>query len=260
MGNILREAVGLAKSGIKEINLIAQDTTSYGKDIYGSFTLTKLIRKLAKISGIEWIRIMYAYPGSVTDGLLELFNTEPKLCPYIDIPLQHVSKSVLKRMKRPLAATKIVERIIEKAPGVVIRTSLIVGFPGETEREFSELKKFVSEGLIDHLGVFSYSDVEGASSLKMIGKVPDGLKEKRKDILMRIQQKINQKKNEARIGSIEKVFVEKFAMGKVFCRSRFQAPEIDSRVIVKGAKPDGSFMNIGVTGLKGYDLVGKKQD
>ena len=208
--SIVTEVMGMAVQGTKEINLIAQDTSAYGIDLYGKPQLPELLRRLAQIEGIEWIRVLYTYPANLTDELLEVMATEPKVCKYLDIPLQHANGNILRRMRRPadqLRIKELIEKIRRRIPDITLRTTLIVGFPGETEAAFAELCQFVSEIEFDHVGVFPYSREEGTEAYDMEGQVDEEVKLQRRDKLMQIQQGISWRKNR-RVDKIYPVLIE----------------------------------------------------
>ena len=257
--SVVDEARGLSELGIKEAVLIAQDTTSYGVDLYGRYSLKKLIEKISEISGIEWIRILYGYPASVNKELLDCFRKEDKLCKYIDIPLQHISRRILKRMGRPSRSRETVEKIKNAVPDIAVRTSLIVGFPGETEKDYREMRSFVEEGWFDQLGVFEYSDDPKARSYGLKQKTDKAETRARKKELMLRQFDVLRKKNKLKIGSIEKVLVENRVSGSLFeGRASFQAPEVDGKIIFSAAEEPGAFVKVRITGQKGYDIIGQQ--
>ncbi len=258
LSNIVIEAKELAEAGIREVNLIAQDVTSYGKDIYGRYVLPKLIENISDIEGVEWIRILYAFPHSVTDELISCFERFPKVCKYIDIPLQHISNKILKRMGRPQNGAKLVEKLKRLIPDIAIRTSLIVGFPGETRKDFEILRNFVKEGWFDQLGVFEYSDEKSSCSYDLKGKISSSIKSERKKELMLEQKKVVISKNKEKTGRVYRVLVENKIGGKYTGRAYFQAPEIDSKITFNADSVKTDFVNVLITGVKGYDLIGKK--
>ncbi|MFH1368781.1 MAG: 30S ribosomal protein S12 methylthiotransferase RimO [Elusimicrobiota bacterium] len=258
MGNITGEATELARRGIKELVLIAQDTTFYGKDIYSAFRLPALLRKLAAIDGIEWIRILYAYPDTLTDEMLETIGLEPKICKYLDIPLQHVSAGVLRKMRRKPGGLQLIRKIKSRFPDMALRTTFITGFPGETKKDFSELLEAVSGGWFDHVGVFEFSPHPGTRSFGMPGKISEAVKKERKKELMLMQRNVVRAKNKSLAGSLQKVLVEGVLKGGNYVgRASFQAPEIDNLVYFSGKPKPGPFQRVKITGYKGYDLTGK---
>ncbi len=262
--SIIAEAGMLAEQGVREINLIAQDTTRYGLDIYGEYKLDELLRSLSGIDGPEWIRVLYAYPTHFTDSLIEVIASKDKICKYLDIPLQHADDEILRKMNRQGSSADVV-RLIEKLrkniPGLALRTSLIVGFPGETEKEYQTLVDFVKMVRFDHMGVFVFSPEEGTPAAEMPGQVPDEIKEYRKDRLMKIQQEISYTRNIGKIGEIISVLIE----GKVETepelyegRTEYDAPEVDGVISIRGMnlKP-GDIVPVRITHAYEYDLIGE---
>jgi len=262
--DIVAEARGLAARGVKELVLVAQDSTRYGLDLGIRDGLAYLLRRLGKLEGIRWIRVMYAYPATVTDPILDAIASEEKVVKYIDIPLQHKSESVLKRMRRPTGKGNLlglVERMRERVPGVALRTSFIVGFPGETEADFDELLGFVQDAAFDNVGVFTFSDEEGTSSFALPDRVPARRKESRKRRLMAAQQSLVLERNRRRVGERLEVLVEGLHPETDLLlqgRTAAQAPEIDGCVILNdGWAEPGSFVTATVTEAQGYDLVAR---
>lgn len=254
----------LAEAGVKEIVLVAQDSTRYGLDLGQRGALAPLLRRLGAIDGVRWIRVMYAYPATVTDEILDAIAGEERVVKYVDMPLQHASESVLKRMKRPTGKGNLlgmVERVRERVPGVAFRTTFIVGFPGETEADFRELADFVQKAEFDHLGVFTYSDEDGTAAFDLDGRVPARVKKARQSELMRIQKRISLKRNKARVGQRVEVLVEGphpdtdlLLVGRLAS----QAPEIDGSVLISdpGENPPGrgEFVMCEITKAHAYDL------
>ncbi|MGB9779356.1 30S ribosomal protein S12 methylthiotransferase RimO [Caldanaerobacter sp.] len=259
--DILKEAEELVKRGVKELILIAQDTTKYGIDLYKKPVLPELLRELAKIEGVKWIRLLYAYPDSVTDELIEEIKKNEKVVKYIDIPLQHSSESVLRRMNRGTTRDKIEEVIskLRSIPGMVIRTTFIVGFPGETEEEFENLKRFLIDKRFERVGVFTYSREEGTKAYYMKPQIKRSVKLKRQRELMEIQQKISYEFNFSKIGSRLEVMIEGFEDGIYYGRSYMDAPEIDGIVYVKSNKKllPGDFISVTIKDAFEYDLLGE---
>jgi ribosomal protein S12 methylthiotransferase len=262
--DIVAEVRALAERGVKEIVLVAQDSTRYGLDLGVRDGLAYLLRRLGRIDGIRWIRIMYAYPATLSEGILDTIAAEDRVVKYVDIPLQHASESVLKRMKRPTGKGNLlgmVERIRARVPGVAIRTSFIVGFPGETEADFAELLGFVEAGQFDNVGVFTFSDEEGTASFALEGRVLARVKESRRRRLMALQKKISTRKNKARVGDRVEVLVEgTHPDTDLLLRGRMatQAPEIDGQVILNdGVADPGQFVACEVTEAHPYDLVAR---
>lgn len=264
MEEILEEAKKLASVGIKELIVIAQDTTRYGEDLYGESKLSELLNELCKIDGFEWIRFLYAYPESITDELIETVKDNPKICNYFDIPIQHISDSVLKRMNRRTNGKQIeelIKKIKKQIPDVILRTSLIVGFPGETEEDFNKLYNFVKKGYFDKLGVFTYSKEDGTPAARLKEQIHPATKKKRYNIIMSIAKDISAKKLKSYIGKEYKVLLEdttfdhKFGIG----RSYMDIPDTDGMVIINNCdtKLIGEFVNCEVTSVNNYDLIAK---
>ncbi|MCG6924930.1 MAG: 30S ribosomal protein S12 methylthiotransferase RimO [Acidobacteria bacterium] len=262
--DILAEARGLAERGAREIVLVAQDSTRFGLDHGIRDGLAYLLRRLGRIEGIRWIRVMYAYPQTLTDPILEVMASEEKVVKYVDIPLQHASEPVLRRMRRPTGRGNLLgmlERIRERVPGVVIRTTFIVGFPGETEKDFARLLEFVGAAQFDNVGVFTYSEEEGTSAHRLADDVPAEVKEARRDELMALQKEISLRRNRLRVGQRVEVLVEGTHPDTDLLlrgRSAGQAPEIDGQVIINdGTAEAGQFVTVEVTDAHPYDLVGR---
>lgn len=264
LDDVEAEAQALADRGVREIVLVAQDSTRYGLDLGMRDGLAALLRRLGRISGIRWIRVMYAYPATVTDGILDAIASEEKVVKYIDIPLQHASEAVLKRMKRPTRKGNLlglVERMRERVPGVALRTSFIVGFPGETAADFAELVAFVEQGAFDNVGVFTYSDEEGTSAFGLEGRVPQRTKESRKRRLMALQKRLSARRNKARVGERVEVLVEgPHPDSDLILKGRLstQAPDIDGAVLITdGSARPGEFASCEITEAHAYDLVAR---
>ena len=260
--DIVAEVRGLAARGVKEIVLVAQDSTRYGLDHGLRDGLAYLLRRLGRTSGIRWIRVMYAYPATLTDPILDAMASEEKVVKYVDIPLQHASDAVLRRMKRPTGRGNLlgmIERIRARVPGVAIRTSFIVGFPGETDADFQELLDFVEAARFDNVGVFTYSDEEGTSSFDLDARVAPGVKEKRRRRLMAAQKRIATRRNRKRIGERFEVLVEGVHPESDFLlrgRAAAQAPDIDGMIVIAdGVAAPGTFVACEVTKAHPYDLV-----
>ncbi len=263
MEDIIQEAEQMAKEGVKELIVIAQDTTRYGKDLYGEYCLPKLLKALCKIDGIAWVRVHYCYPELVTDELLDVFCEEEKLCRYFDIPIQHCNDRILKRMGRRTNKKQIcdlIAKIRERMPDAVIRTSLITGFPGETEEEFLELKDFIEDVKFERLGVFAYSREEDTPAYQLDGQLEEEEKEQRQENLMLVQSEISQEQNEARIGSIVRVLVEDRdeIIKSYYGRTYADSIEIDGKVFFKSSRPlkGGEFVNVKIEQALEYDLFG----
>lgn len=266
MENIIREAEQLAEKGCRELMLIAQDVTEYGRDLYGSLKLPELLRKLCRTDGIEWIRLMYCYEDKITDELIEVMASEEKICHYIDIPLQHCSDNVLSAMNRHSTNSSIIDtikRLRDAIPDIHIRTTLITGFPGETEEDFDELVEFVETQRFERLGVFAYSREEGTVAGDMECQIDEEIKAARADALMRRQIDISREINESKTGNTMRVIVdEKDEDGAYIGRTQYDAPEIDNTVIFRSdreLKP-GDMVNVKITDAFDYDLVGRMEE
>ncbi len=262
--DVVAEVRALAARGVREVVLVAQDSTRYGLDHGLRDGLAYLLRRLGRIEGIRWIRILYAYPATLTDPILDAIASEERVVKYVDIPLQHASEPVLKRMKRPTGKGNLlgmIERIRQRVPGVAIRTSFIVGFPGETEADFAELLAFVESGQFESVGVFTYSDEEGTGSFALPGRVPARVKERRRRRLMSVQKRISTRRNRARVGERLEVLVEGTHEDTDLLlrgRASTQAPEIDGQVLINdGTAAPGSFVTCEVTEAHPYDLVAR---
>jgi ribosomal protein S12 methylthiotransferase len=261
MENIVQEAKDLSEHGCKEIILVAQDTTRYGIDIYGEKTLHKLINEISKISEIEWIRVLYCYAEEITDEIINEISLNDKVCKYVDIPIQHISDDILKSMRRKGRKNIITENINKmrrSINGLNLRTSLIVGFPGETQEDFEELKQFIKEIKFDKLGVFKYSMEDGTAAAEMENQIPEEIKIEREEELMIIQQSISKELNNKKIGRVYKVLVEGCNDKTYFGRSYEMAPEVDGTIFFEADKVynKGEFVNIKVTEALEYDLIG----
>ncbi len=257
--NIVKEAKELAQKGVNEIVLIAQDTTSYGKDIYGKPSLKELLIELNKIEELSWIRIMYTYPSFITDELLETINKLDKVVKYIDIPLQHVSQNMLEAMNRPVIDNKkLIKKIRKLIPSVAIRTTFIVGYPGETEEDFQELYNFIKEMKIDKLGVFEFSREKNTKAYKLRPQIPAKIKKQRKKQLMELQQKVSKEINHKLIGKKIDCIIEAInSDGMVVGRTYKDAPEVDGLVFIDTKTPvtPGDIITVKITGAIEYDLV-----
>ncbi|KYH29873.1 MULTISPECIES: 30S ribosomal protein S12 methylthiotransferase RimO [Clostridium] len=260
--SIVSEANELVSMGVKEIILVGQDTSVYGVDLYKENKLHELIRAISKIENLEWIRVLYTYPEEITDKFIDEIANNNKVCKYLDIPIQHISNSVLKRMNRKSSKELITNNINKMRSlinGLVLRTSLIVGFPGETEEEFNELKEFVKNIKFDNLGVFKYSQEEDTPAARMDNQVSEEIKDNRLEEIMMIQQGISKEKNKHKIGKIYKVIVEGKENGDYwFGRSYEMAPEIDGAIFFKCDKilNIGDFIDVLITDALEYDLIG----
>ncbi len=264
MSDILEEAQNLADLGVKEICLIAQDTTRYGQDLYGVYSLDSLIQEISKIDGIEWIRVMYCYPDRITDGLINEFATNPKLVKYIDMPIQHISTPVLKRMNRrdtEESIRDVIKKLRDAVPGMYIRTTVITGFPGETDADFDKLLSFVKEIRFERLGAFIYSREEGTPAYDMPDQVPEKLKRRRHDAIMREQKKIHDSINKNSVGKIIKVINEGYdqVAESYYGRSFADAPEIDGKIYYSSPRRlrEGEFVDVLINDVIDYDLTGR---
>ena len=267
MEQLVNEAHALGTKGVKELILIAQESTYYGLDIYGKRTLSQLLEKLSNVRGIEWLRLMYAYPSQFPLDILDVYNTSPILCKYLDMPVQHVSDSVLKSMQRGITekgTRKLIDTIREKVPEIALRTTIIVGYPNETNKDFDALVKFVDEVQFDRLGVFTYSQEEDTGAFPLGDPIPVEVKEERKRIIMELQKEISQHKNEEFVGKTIKVLVDEKEGDVSICRTERDAPEIDNSVMVHSSEEFkiGHFYDVEVTDAEEYDLfaipVGKQ--
>ncbi len=261
--DLVKETEFLAKSGTKEVVLIAQDTTDYGKDLYDKPSLALLINELSRVESIEWIRLMYAYPSHFPDDVIEVIATNPKVCKYVDIPLQHISDKVLRSMRRGVTTSRtlnLIKKLRERIPGITIRTTFIVGYPNETEKDFEELYKFVEETEFDRIGVFNFSVEENTTSFILGDPVSEKEKERRKDVLMKLQKNISLKKNSEFVGKKLKVLVDRVEGEFYISRSYRDAPDVDGEILIpikaKKLKP-GNFYTAEIYDYEEYDLYGK---
>ena len=267
--DLVAEASALADWGVKELIVIAQDTTYYGLDLYRRRALAELLQKLSEVDGIEWIRIHYSYPASFPEDVLDQMADNPKVCRYMDIPLQHISDKVLDNMHRHVTGAwtrELIRKMRERVPGVVLRTTMIVGHPGEGKREFKELMDFVRDARFERLGAFKYSEEEGTYGAENFkDSITARVKQERLDELMTLQSGMSLDFNQSRVGTLEKVIVDDFTDGVLVCRSEFESPEVDGEILVK---PDtevigdvdpysliGEFLMVKVTGADEYDLI-----
>jgi ribosomal protein S12 methylthiotransferase len=260
METLLDEARRLAAGGVRELIVIAQDTTYYGLDLYGERRLAALLRELCRIDGIEWVRLHYTYPAGFPDDVIAAMAEEPKICKYIDIPLQHIADSQLDTMHRGISGAQtreLIGRLRRAVPGIAIRTTLLVGYPGETERDFAELLDFVRAERFERLGVFAYSEEEGTFSAENLADdVPAEVKERRVEEVMRVQAAISLEHNMARVGSTERVVVDRREGDFWVARSQWESPEVDGEILIADAKPlkIGSFHTVRITSAEDYDL------
>lgn len=262
--SIVEEAKTLAAGGVKELVLIAQDVSSYGIDLYGEYRLAHLLDLLCEIEGIEWIRLLYCYPDKVTDELIDTMARQPKVLHYIDLPLQHADDNILKAMNRHSTCEQtrqVIAKLRERMPDIVIRTTFIVGFPGEGESEFESLAQFVNEQEFDRLGCFEYSPQEGTPAAKLDGQVDDDVKSRRAEVIMQDQYEIMNEKNSSAVGRTLKVLVEDYDSytDTYSGRSYMDAPDIDNKVIFTSSDyvREGEFVDVEILGVNEYDLLGK---
>lgn len=267
MENIIEEVKFLAENGTKELIIIAQDITRYGLDIYGEYRLVDLLDELSKVEGIKWIRLQYSYPDIIDDELIDLIARNEKICDYLDIPIQHCNDEVLKVMNRRTTKEHIInviQKLRSKVPGIAIRTSLIAGFPGETDEQFNELYEFVKETEFDRLGVFSYSREEDTPAAKLPNQIDEEIKEERQVAIMALQKDISLKKNMAKIGTVYDILIEEKVNGEdVYVgRSQYDAPDVDGIVFVNSKKElmVGEFVKVTITDALEYDLIGEVLD
>ncbi|MBL0295127.1 MAG: 30S ribosomal protein S12 methylthiotransferase RimO [Saprospiraceae bacterium] len=260
--DIAKEAKHLVGLGVKEVMLIAQELTYYGLDLYKKRALADLLKELSSVEGLVWIRLHYAYPHKFPMDVLDAINDYPKVCKYLDIPLQHASDSVLFRMKRQITKKEtetLVKTIREKVPGIAIRTTFLVGFPGETEEEFQELMDFVREMRLDRVGVFKYSHEEDTSAHAMEDDVPEEIKEERAAAIMSLQEGISLEKNQTKIGKVFKVLIDRKEGGYYYGRTEFDSPEVDNEVLINAGEHYsrvGDFADIKITEAEEHDLYG----
>lgn len=257
------EAQKLARKGVKELILIAQDLTFYGLDIYKKRALGELLQELIKVEGIEWIRLHYAFPTGFPEDVLDIIRTEPKICNYIDIPLQHINTELLKAMKRGTTFEKtnaLLDKFREKVPDMAIRTTLIVGFPGETEEKFEELKQWVRDQRFDRLGCFTYSHEENTTAYVLEDNIPDDVKQSRVEEIMEIQQQISWEKNQEKVGKIFKCIFDRKEGDYFVGRTEYDSPDVDNTVLVPAKDvyiSIGEFANVKITSAEDFDLYGE---
>ncbi|MBR4835857.1 MAG: 30S ribosomal protein S12 methylthiotransferase RimO [Clostridia bacterium] len=262
--DIVSEAKDLEKMGIKELNLIAQDTTRYGLDIYGEYSLAKLVKAITKETSIPWIRLLYCYPDKITDELIEELRSNDRLVKYMDIPVQHIADSVLKRMNRHGGKALILEtikRLRERVPDIVLRTTAMVGFPGETDEDFTELCEFVKETKFERFGAFTFSPEEGTAAAEMIDQIDEQVKQDRYDVLMQTQLTVSEEKNAEKIGKTFTVLCDGYdRIAEIYYgRSYADAPDVDGKVYFKSKNKvnPGEFVSVKVTEALDYDVIGE---
>jgi ribosomal protein S12 methylthiotransferase len=274
METLVQQAKSLARQGVKELILIAQDLTYYGLDIYKKRVLSELLKKLCDVDGIEWLRLHYAFPQGFPMDALDVIKSEPKICKYLDMPLQHISDNMLKSMRRGTTKQRtidLVNIIRGKIPGIAIRTTLITGYPGETEKDFEEMKQWVSDTKFERLGVFTYSHEENTHAFKLNDDVPPKVKQARADEIMKIQKKISLKHNKSLIGKTLKVLIDRKEGDYFIGRTEYDSPEVDNEVYInvsplltgegQGVRSNiylrtGDFTNVKITKAMDYDLEG----
>lgn len=257
---ILEETRALVKEGVKEFNIIAQDLSSYGTDLYGRHALAQLISDMADIPGVEWIRLHYAYPSDFPDDILDVMAEKSNVCKYLDIALQHISDKVLSNMRRHISKDEtitLINKIRERVPGIKIRTTLMTGFPGEGEEEFNELMDFVRQARFDRMGAFAYCEEDDTFAAKNLrDEVPDEVKQQRLDKLMQLQEDISLELNTAMIGKTEKVIIDRVENGISYGRTQYDSPEVDPEVIIRSELVPGQFYDIKITEAYPFELEG----
>ncbi len=263
MDELVKNAQYLAKNGTKELILIAQDLTYYGLDLYGKRNLDELLRRLSDVNGIEWIRLQYAYPSGFPMEILDVMNERDNICKYLDMPLQHISDDMLKSMRRGITKQKtidLVNQIRDKVPGIAMRTTLITGYPGETQQDFEEMAQWVEDTRFDRLGCFTYSHEEKTHAHSLIDDVPEEVKQDRVDAIMEIQQGISFDKNQEKIGNTYKVLIDKKDGAYFVGRTEFDSPEVDNEVLIDASidyATVGSFVNVKIDNAEDFDLYGQ---
>ena len=261
--DIITQGRSLAAKGVKELNIISQDTTWYGFDLYKKRRLPELLGALSDIRGIEWIRLHYTYPDGFPLEILDVIRERPNICKYIDIPLQHINSEILRSMRRGINKTetlRLIDTIRSRVPGIAVRTTLIAGYPGETQKKFDELKQFVSQSRFDRLGIFTYSHEEDTAAFRLKDSVPEKIKQQRAAELMEIQQSISLGLNREKIGRVFKVIIDREEGDYFIGRSEFDSPEIDNEILVPKKYhrlETGRFYDIRITGAESFDLFGE---
>ena len=263
MEQIILEAKNLVRNGVREIMLIAQDSTYYGIDIYKKRAMSELLKKLSDVEGLDWIRIHYAYPAGFPMDIVEVMRERDNICNYLDIPLQHGSTNMLKIMKRGITREKtdeLIKNIRDVNPEIALRTTLIAGHPGETDKDFQEMYDFVERSQFDRLGIFTYSHEEGTSAHKLEDDVPEQVKRSRSNKIMALQQKISTQKNKNKVGNTVKVLIDRVDANNYYGRTEQDSPEVDNEVIIPSKEMHlrvGDFYDVKITDSKEYDLIGK---
>lgn len=264
--DLVKEAGKLASKGVRELILIAQDLTYYGLDIYKKRALADLLRELVKVEGIEWIRLHYLFPTGFPEDVLDVIREEPKVCNYIDIPLQHIADPILKSMRRGTTKERtdaLLSMMREKVPGIAIRTTLITGYPGETQEDFQTMKEWVREQRFDRLGVFTYSHEENTHAFALEDDVPDEVKQERADAIMAVQSEISEELNQKKIGRTFKVLIDRKEGDHFVGRTEFDSPDVDNEVLIPAGENYlriGDFVQVEIVGSEAYDLFGKVID
>lgn len=262
---IVAEAQGLVKRGVKEVMLIAQELTYYGLDLYKKRELPKLLHALADVEGLEWIRLHYAYPSKFPLEIIDVMRERPNICNYLDMPLQHASNNMLKAMKRQITREEmevLVAEIRRRNPDICLRTTLIAGFPGETEADVEELKGFLERMRFDRVGIFTYSHEEGTSGYELVDDVPQAEKEARAQAIMEVQQEISYEKNQEKVGKVLRVLIDKKEAGRYLGRTEYDSVEVDNEVVVTSKRKlqPGEFVNVKITKAYDYDIEGELVD
>jgi ribosomal protein S12 methylthiotransferase len=265
MEDILAEAAVLAARGVRELVVIGQDTTAYGVDRTGTRTLARLLERLADIPGIAWVRLMYAFPAKFPLDVLDILRDHPRICKYIDMPVQHSADTVLRSMRRGIsgrALRELIATIRARVPGIALRTTLITGYPNEGDEEFEDLLKFVEEMRFERLGVFTYSEEDGTTAAPLGDPVPAPEKSRRRDVVMELQREMSDERNARLVGTTQTVLIDRHEGGYAVGRTEADAPEVDNEVIVQGNNlPDaGTFSRIDIVEAYEYDLVGRVHD
>ncbi len=261
--DLVTEAKTLVKNGTKELILIAQDLTYYGLDLYGKRNLDELLRRLSDVNGVEWIRLQYAYPSGFPMEILDAMNERENICNYLDMPLQHITDNMLKSMRRGITkqkTTDLVNAIRDRVPNIALRTTLITGYPGETQQDFEEMQQWVAETRFDRLGCFTYSHEEKTHAYSLIDDVPEEIKQERADAIMEIQQGISFEKNQEKVGKTYKVLIDKVDNGYFVGRTEFDSPEVDNEVLIDATQQYatiGGFVNVRVDYAEDFDLYGQ---
>ena len=260
--SLCEETRYLVSKGVKEIILIAQDLTWYGRDLYGKQMLAPLLEQLSEIAGVEWIRLHYAYPASFPDDVVSVMRDRKNICRYLDIPLQHISDHLLKSMHRGIdekGSRALIKKLRKELPGLALRTTMLVGYPGETEKDFRELMQFVRESRFERLGVFTYSPEEGTASFDLADDVPEDVKQERMEALLQLQQEISLSLNEQKIGQAFRTLIDGHEDGVALGRTEYDSPEVDNEVVIHDdTLIPGNFYDIRITGASEFDLVGEK--